>query len=52
MQGAAPKVTHGDIFIAERFIGWQEKSLLALQQSFDSQTKVQQNFCQPLPCFP
>ena len=40
LQGPAPKVIHGDIFVAEKFIGWQEKSLLSLQQSFDINTKV------------
>eukprot|EP00195_Chlamydomonas_chlamydogama_P014672 CAMPEP_0202900896 /NCGR_PEP_ID=MMETSP1392-20130828/12094_1 /ASSEMBLY_ACC=CAM_ASM_000868 /TAXON_ID=225041 /ORGANISM="Chlamydomonas chlamydogama, Strain SAG 11-48b" /LENGTH=1103 /DNA_ID=CAMNT_0049587353 /DNA_START=121 /DNA_END=3432 /DNA_ORIENTATION=- len=37
---AALKVTHGDIFVAERFIGWQEKTLLALQTAFDPKTKT------------
>lgn len=39
-QGPAPKVIHADIFVAERFIGWQEKVLLALQAGFDSKTKT------------
>ena len=39
-QGPAPKVLHCDIYVAERFIGWQEKSLVALQQSFDAKAKV------------
>ncbi|GAX85489.1 hypothetical protein CEUSTIGMA_g12905.t1 [Chlamydomonas eustigma] len=39
IQGPAPKVVHGDIFVAERFIGWQEKALLSLQQSYDTSTK-------------
>ena len=40
LQGPAPKVLHCDIYVAERFIGWQEKSLVALQQSFDAKAKV------------
>lgn len=33
-------MVHGDIYVAERFIGWQEKVLLSLQSSFDAKTKV------------
>ena len=34
------KVVHGDIFVAERFIGWQEKLLDSLRSSFDPKSKV------------
>jgi len=32
------KVVHGDIFVAERFVGWQEKALLALQAAYQPAT--------------
>jgi len=43
-KGAGPpptpvKVVHGDMFVAERFGGWQEGVLLALQGAFNKETK-------------
>lgn len=34
------KVTHGDVYVSERFIGWQEKALVALQAAYQPATKV------------
>ena len=40
LQPPPSKVVHGDIFVAERFVGWQEGVLLALQSAFNKDTKV------------
>jgi hypothetical protein len=32
----AVKITRGELFVADRFIGWQEAALLALQGQFDA----------------
>lgn len=37
---APGKVTHGDVFISERYVGWQEKTLVALAGKFDAATKT------------
>jgi leucyl-tRNA synthetase len=34
-----PKVTHGWVFVAEQFVGWQEAVLRALAPNFDPVTK-------------
>ncbi len=44
-QPPPPKITHGDIFVSDRFVGWQEKVLGALQQAFDPATKVSACVC-------
>jgi hypothetical protein len=40
LQPPPVKVVHGELFVAERFVGWQEGLLLALQGMFDQSTKV------------
>lgn len=44
-QPTPKKVVHGDMFVAERFVGWQEGVLLALQAAFDTNTKVRMGVC-------
>jgi hypothetical protein len=34
------RVAHVDIFVADRFIGWQERVLGALQGAYQKATKV------------
>ncbi|KAG1663339.1 hypothetical protein FOA52_004101 [Chlamydomonas sp. UWO 241] len=38
--GPAGKVIHGSVFVADKFIGWQEKTLLVLQSAFDAKAKT------------
>jgi hypothetical protein len=33
------KITRGELFVAEQFVGWQEAALLALQQQFSAASK-------------
>jgi len=35
-----PKVTRADIYVAERFVGWQETTLRALARTFDAGTNT------------
>ncbi|KAF8060524.1 leucine--tRNA ligase [Scenedesmus sp. PABB004] len=35
-----PKVTHGAVWVAERFVGWQEAVLRALQSQYDASARA------------
>lgn len=46
-QSAPQRVIKGTIFVSERFVGWQERTLLALAAAYQPATKV--NLCVLIP---
>ncbi len=34
------KITRGELYVAEKFVGWQEAALLALQQQFSAASRT------------